>query len=236
MLSDVHGNAVALRVVLEDLERRPVDQVVCLGDMLQGGPEPVAVADLLAAHGWPVVLGNADAFLLDPAAGREPATDALLEVRAWTVSQLGARLDLIRSFAPTVQADLGGGRTLLAFHGSPLSYDDILLPGTAERVFRTLIGDADADVLAGGHVHVQFLRRLGASVFVNPGSIGLSYDHEQGSGDFRADRWAAYAVVEVEDGRVEVAFRCVPLDVDELVRAALASGMPHADEAAHRWR
>ena len=237
LVSDVHGNAVALEAVLADLERRPVDQVVALGDMAQGGPQPAEVIDRVVALGWPVVLGNADDFLLDPDAGAEQATERQLEVRAWSVERLGAeRLETIRGFAPTVEAELGGGHTLLAFHGSPGSYDDFLFPATPDGVFRALLGDARASVLAGGHIHLQFLRRVGDAVFVNPGSVGLSYDQEQEDG-FRADPWAAYAVVETDaSGGLEIAFRRVPFETAELVDAALASGMPYADDVAARWQ
>jgi predicted phosphodiesterase len=236
LVSDVHGNAVALEAVLADLDREPVDQVVALGDIAQGGPQPAEVIDRVTALGWPVVLGNADDFLLDPAAGGEEATERQLAERAWSVEHLGAeRLETIRRFAPTVGAELGGGQTLLAFHGSPGSYDDFLFPATPERVFRVLLGDARASVLAGGHIHLQFLRRVGDAVFVNPGSVGLSYDHEQEG--LHADPWAAYAVVETDaSGGLEIAFRRVPFETAELVEAALASGMPYADDVAARWR
>ncbi|MEX2645486.1 MAG: metallophosphoesterase family protein [Gaiellaceae bacterium] len=103
LVSDVHGNAVALEAVLADLDREPVDQVVALGDMAQGGPQPAEVVDTVAALGWPVVLGNADDFLLDPDAGAEEATERQLEARAWSVERLGpGRLETIRGFAPTV--------------------------------------------------------------------------------------------------------------------------------------
>lgn len=236
LVSDVHGNAVALEAVLADLERDPVDQVVALGDMVQGGPQPAEVVDRLVELGWPVVLGNADAFLLDPESGWEAVTQEGLEARSWSLERLGPeRMDVISSFAPTVERPLGDGRTLLAFHGSPRSYDDFLLPSTPEGVFRALLEGADASVLSGGHVHLQFVRRVGDGLFVNPGSVGLSYDHEQPEDDFRFDPWAAYAVVEVEDGRVEVAFRRVPIDVEAVVDAVRASGIPHGDDTAARW-
>ena len=40
VISDVHGNCVGLDAVLADLQQHPADQIVCLGDMIQGGPRP----------------------------------------------------------------------------------------------------------------------------------------------------------------------------------------------------
>lgn len=237
LLSDIHGNAVALAALVADLAVRPVDEVVCLGDVAQGGAQPVEVIDRLVELGWPVVLGNADAFLLDPDAGAEPATERLLAVRQWSVARLGPeRLERIRSFSATVETSLAGGRRLLAFHGSPSSYDDIILPATEEERFRALLGETEATVLAGGHVHVPFVRRSRDRLFVNPGSVGLGYDHEQPPDDFRFDAWACYAVVTTEDDdRLEVALRRVPFEWEEVVRAIRASGIPHGEDPARRW-
>ena len=43
ILSDVHGNCVGLDAALADLQEHPADQIVCLGDMIQGGPQPAEV-------------------------------------------------------------------------------------------------------------------------------------------------------------------------------------------------
>ena len=140
LISDIHGNAVAFEAVLAELERDPVDQVVCLGDALQGGSQPADVFALLRRLDCPIVLGNADAFLLDADAGVEVPTETQLDVRAWTRTQLGADgLSYIETFEPTLSVRLGGGRELLAFHGSPSSYDDVILPHeTRPRLIRAL--------------------------------------------------------------------------------------------------
>src|SRR5439155_24246005 len=123
----------------------------------------------------------------------------------------------------------GGGTTMLAFHGSPGDYDDIILPDTPEDEFRRLLGGQDADLLAGGHVHRQFLRRLGEALFVNPGSVGLSYDAEEPD---RFDPYACYAVV----GDHSIEFRRAPFDAERVVEIVLASGRPQPDEFFRGWR
>jgi predicted phosphodiesterase len=234
LVSDVHGNRVALDAVLADLQRLGVDEGVCLGDVAQGGPQPAEALDRIQELGWPVILGNADDFLLGvPEEPAEPVTDVQLEVRAWTLSRLDdAHLALIRSFSPTVELDLGGGSRLLAFHGSPRSYDDVLLPETEPGPAYA----AGADVLAGGHTHLQWTRRLGSALFVNPGSVGLPYDRHQPPEDFRATQVAEYALLHTDANGFAVEFRHVPFDLDRLLTAATANGRPHADEYAAQWR
>jgi predicted phosphodiesterase len=237
LISDIHGNAIALAAVLADLERDPVDQVVCLGDALQGGCQPAEVFALMRRLDCPTVLGNADAFVLDETAGAEEPTERQLDIREWTRAQLGKEgLAYVETFRPTLTVPIGGGRELLAFHGSPDSYDDVILPHLEEDEFRRLLGTPSSDLLAGGHVHLQWLRRYGESTFVNPGSVGLSYDHVQPDDDLRLDAFAAYARIEVADDTIEIAFRRVPFERNAVLAAVEASRMPHADSTIAQWR
>lgn len=236
LISDVHGNAVAFDVFLADLDRREVDAVVCLGDHAQGGAQPRECLERLRERGWPAVMGNSDHFLLTLDPGEEPVTDAQLETARWSQSQLSDELlEFHRSFEPTVEVDLGGGRTLLAFHGTPRSRDEIVGPWMQEAEFRAPFEGVTATILAGGHVHQQWARRLGDRYLVNPGSVGLAYDHHQPEETFRADPHAEYAIVSV-DGSIGVEFRRVPYAREDVLAAIEASGMPHPDSAARFWR
>jgi predicted phosphodiesterase len=173
LVSDIHGSDDALAAVVTELEDRGIDRVVCLGDAVQGGDQPRAVLDRLAALGWPVILGNADAFLLElPEDSPEEITPAQLEKREWTLGQLDPEhLEQIRSFSPTLDVDFDDGLRLRAFHGSPRSYDDVLLPDTPDAQIEHLLGGSGVDVLAGGHTHTQWARYVDGALFVNPGPV-----------------------------------------------------------------
>ena len=41
LISDIHGNLEALEKVLEDIDRRGVDEIICLGDIVGYGPNPI---------------------------------------------------------------------------------------------------------------------------------------------------------------------------------------------------
>ena len=208
LLSDQHANDAAFRAAVEDVERLGVDEIVCLGDVAQGGGEPVETLERLAALGCRTVLGNADAFLLEvPADSPEPLTEDQLERREWTLSQLSpAHLEQIRSFEPVVRVECEGV-ALLFFHGSPRSYDDVLLPESGEAALAPYLGE-DAALLAGGHTHLQWTRRLGKGLYVNPGSVGLAYDRHSDPPELRA--LAEWALVTLHGGEVAVEFRQVP--------------------------
>jgi predicted phosphodiesterase len=165
LISDIHGDARAFDAVLTELERLGVGDAIVLGDVAQGGDEPAAVLDRLAELGWPVILGNADHFLLEiPVETNEEMTEAQLARREWSLAQLDERhLEQIRAFHPTYARD-----GLLAFHGSPRHFEDILLPETEDVSRWEVDGYA---VLAGGHTHRQWVRPIGAALYVNPGAV-----------------------------------------------------------------
>ena len=58
VVSDIHGNLVALRQVLEDIDQSGVDSAVCLGDNIGYGPEPEGVVNLIRKRNIPCVMGN----------------------------------------------------------------------------------------------------------------------------------------------------------------------------------
>lgn len=235
LISDQHGNDVAFSAVLEDIERIGVDEIVCLGDVVQGGGEPVETLDRLKALNCSVVLGNADAFLLEvPSDSPEPVTERQLEVREWTLSVLSeTHVDFIRSFKPSITRTFDG-LPMLFFHGSPRSYDDVLIPELTDASLEPYQGH-DVDLLAGGHTHKQWTRRIDGALFVNPGSVGLAYDHHQTSTEFKTRPIAEYALVITDGLGLAVEFRNVPYSPEASDAAAIANGRPYADEQVAQW-
>ncbi len=242
VVSDIHGNNLAFEAVLADIKQQGVDQIVCLGDAIQGGPQPAQVVQNLRALSCPVVMGNADAWLLS---GIETGDEGIPperlkkmgEIRLWSLSQLseGDRA-FIANFQPTVTIPLDGNLDLLCFHGSPTSFDDIILPHAPKEVFEHYLGAYSDKILTGGHTHAQQIRRNGDLFFFNPGSVGVAYSHYQPDGKFHVDHWADYAILSVENGQPSLEFRRVPIDVNELIRIFRSSGRPFAEDAIEQYQ
>jgi predicted phosphodiesterase len=237
LFSDVHGNGVAFRAILADLDERNVDRAVCLGDHAQGGPQPAECLELLRGLDCPAVMGNSDHFLLTLDPGEETVTDAQLENARWSQSQLSDELLAFhRSFQPIVEVDLDDDRVMLAFHGTPRSREEIVSPWMEEEEFRAPFDGLDAAVFAGGHTHQQWGRRLGDAYYVNPGSVGLPIDHHQSGPRPRADVCAEYAILTVDGLGIGVEFRRIPFDVEKLIASVDGSGIPNPEDAAGPWR
>jgi putative phosphoesterase len=230
LIGDIHGNGVALEAVIEDLEACRVDEVVCLGDVAAGGPQPQAVIARLRELGCRGVRGNADRWLLDELPpGTSPETQRLREVVAWARATLDrAELDYLRALPATLTVAVGTV-DLLCFHGSPRSDLERLLATTPDDELDEAFGAVEPALLACGHTHLQLFRAHRARVLINPGSVGLPLG-ALGPSEPPLPTRAEYALVEVDDSGVEIAFRRVPVDVEAL--AAETKAMPNGGWAA----
>lgn len=243
VLSDVHGNCLALETVWEDMKKVGYDHIVCNGDMIQGGPQPHETVQLLRELNCPIVMGNSDAWLMtgvetDAHLIPEERRKKLDIIRAWSLSKLDEEdRAFINSFQPTVTVDLGRGRNLLAFHGSPTSFDQFLLPSTPEDEFQEVLKPYAGSILTGGHMHLQYTRRLRDSqnFFFNPGSVGVAYNHEQSDPNGLLDPWAEYAILTAQKSRVQLEFVRVPLDMEKMAEIYRNSDRPFADTAMAQY-
>lgn len=239
-MSDIHGNAVALEAVIRNLKRYPADEVVCLGDAVQGGTQPRRVVELLQELGCPVILGNADAYVLEGAV-QESSTEAVSEpmkmVRDWTYEQLGEDgRQFLSTFLATHEIEITPGVALLCFHGTPDSYDGVLLPQTEEEELRSAFAGHDVAYMCGGHTHIQWTVSVDGTRFFNPGSVGLAYNRHMEQEEFYIYPLAEYAMVIAEGDAVRIEFCHVPFDVDQLEKTAAASGRPFSETEAAKYR
>ncbi|SRR5579875_825947 len=240
------------------------EHIVCLGDVAQEGPQPHETIARLRELGCPVIMGNTDDKLIKRAARlAQPNADTLAdasgklgeeapseekqrsrEVNQWTARQMMPDdLAYLRGFVPTLEVSLGGAegrRMLLCCHGSPRSYNDRTEATTPAEKLETWLAEVDEKrvaVVASGHTHLQMLRRYRNLTLLNPGSVGLPLI-ETAQGEFRLLPCAEYAILTYREGQpgLRIELRRVPYDVEAVIAAYLASGMPHAEEMAADWR
>jgi predicted phosphodiesterase len=227
VLSDVHGNAVALAAVRKAIRKEKPDLVAVAGDLVLNGPEPAEAVDLLRemeADGAVIVSGNTDIAVadFDYTAAFPWMTDGVPDMfRAaaeWAHDALGdERLTWLRRLPAERRLQADGGMMILVCHASPGSqtagFDKELDPNVViERASRT-----DARVIACGHTHQPEVRDLGWKLIVNDGSAGYVFD---------GDPTASWARIEVEDGQIHAEIRRTEYDALAVANAISARGLP----------
>ena len=98
-------------------------------------------------------------------------------------------------------------------------------------------------MLAGGHTHTAAAAPPGPGASSSiPAASAWPYSHHQPARVFRADPWAEYAILTVEDGDGEgdgralaLEFRRVPFDLDALLHAYRAGDRPDTEAALAQY-
>lgn len=237
LIADIHGNLVALRTALADIERHAPDALVCLGDVAASGPRPAECIRQLSAVGALVVQGNSDGWLATPPelAGPSAPYEEVQDIDAWCRAKLGdAETALLREYAPHIELPLDDQHALFACHGSPRSFDEPMRSTTPADDLSAMLSGIDADLVAAGHTHQAMVRRHERFLVVNPGSVGMPIEY-RADGAVRNPPWAEYAIVTADGGRLGVTLHRAPLDVQAVADDVHESGMPHADWWLKDW-
>ncbi|MEW4567840.1 YfcE family phosphodiesterase [Tautonia sp. JC769] len=163
LISDVHGDPIALELAWAHLTVLGAESIVCAGDLVGYGPFPDRVVAFLHDRQIPCVRGNHDRWAVerpphepDEFGGGTPSPEsrALLE-------RLEPSLVLERA-----------GRIIVVVHGSPRGDMDFITPTThPPYVLDGYLASLDADVLIHGHTHRPMLYRTPRGLIVNPGSL-----------------------------------------------------------------
>jgi len=216
LISDIHGNWAALQAVLA--AEPNVDQILCLGDLVNYGPQPaecVAWAMQTLTSDW-LIQGNHDrAVALD----EDPRSSVPYKTLAAATQELSKRL-----LSPEMKQFLAGLQPLQRFklneaicvacHAVPSEplYEYFPQDSPVTLWESELNSINYPDFLFGGHTHVPTKTQFRRTLIVNPGSVGQPKD-----GDARA----AYAIW--EDG--EVFLRRAEYDVEQTIRAYEGQGL-----------
>jgi putative phosphoesterase len=248
IISDIHGNLVALDHVLSELSKiNSVDPIVCLGDAIATGPRPREVLKRLRSLDIPIVKGNRDEYLLtirasstQPHLQKSDYSRRVAEIDNWCKTKLSDDdLNYMRGFPDTITIPLtsnGGGEKLLCFHGSPKSNTDLITSATSDEELALKLDGQTARLMAGGHTHIQMLRRYADVVIVNPGSVGQAFERPRGLSNNRRVPWAEFALIHCDDlGSLQKAELLRKyLDASEILKDAINSGMPQGEWWAGR--
>jgi putative phosphoesterase len=229
LIADIHGNLAALEAVLDELAGADVEEILCLGDVAVG-PQPVETLERVRELDCSVVLGNWDAYFVSGFPEKEnEVSEKLVDMGEWWADKLSdEHREFIRSFAEVLERP-----GLVAFHGSPRSYEDFIFATTPEDEVEEMLDGTRAPLMVGGHTHVAMIRQRDQALLVNPGSVGLPFANLEPVR--KISPWAEYAIVEGEDGRLSVDLRRTQYDVDGFVELIRESGMPHAGWWASLW-
>ncbi len=222
IISDIHGNQIALEAVLQDFERQPaVDHLVIAGDLCLNGPCPREVLETVRGLNCPVLQGNVDFEVVDVARGKG---EKKRNTAAWTREQIGQEgIDYLASLPHSHRIANAHDEDLLIVHANPLNLEDAIFPNASDSELERLLGGLDNGIgaMAFGHLHIAYTRRWRRLFLVDVGSCGLPRDE---------DLRASYAILSWQANSWIAEIRRVAYDVQAVVKQIKTSGIPNVEK------
>ena len=228
LISDIHGNHIALEKVLNEIKASRVDHIICLGDVATLGPEPGSVIQQLSDCDCRFIMGNHDEFMIDPdLIHTYTEIPIIVDAVKWTRDQLTEDdIEFIKKFEKKINTNLNSEKSFLFYHGSPQSNMEDILPGTPDEDLDEIFADDYADIMAGGHTHLPMMRQFKNSIVLNPGSVGLPFKKYAMGNTPEIKEYGEYMVITVNGNDTHFDFRQVKFDVKSLVRELSKSDNP----------
>jgi putative phosphoesterase len=223
VITDIHGNLLALEAALAAIHERGIDEIYCGGDLVGYGPHPNEVCALIQERKIPTIYGNYDYAI---ARDLDDCGCAYVTPHDRELGQRSVEWTLAHTHQPAKDFMLGlpfdirfslGGQGVHLVHGSPRKVNEYLFEDKPARLYERLAAAEQDPFLIFGHTHKPWIREHGGVTFVNCGSVGKPKD-----GDPRA----AFAILTARGDTIEASIERVAYDAETVANEVAESGLP----------
>ncbi|MBR2860961.1 MAG: metallophosphoesterase family protein [Clostridia bacterium] len=217
VLSDIHGNIVALEAILNKVPASRYDKILVLGDNVGDGPSPDKVINLLLEKDAVMIAGNREELAREHFLGfGETQTALQWKFMRDSIAFLEGDAKKFVMEAPNQLTVKDGDISVRLVHGSPDNVRELLYYNEPARLNECL-ESIDENILLCGHNHYQFSYLHNDKLVLNPGSVGLSQKGEA----FRAD----YAILNVSKNQFSFELNHVYYDGEKIKQEYVDRGL-----------
>lgn len=245
IISDIHGNLTALNAVLDDIAKRGINRIFCLGDLVIKCFNPDLVVDLVKEKCEVIVKGNCDDIVVN---------NCTIPIQFWTREKLGEdRLKFLDSLPISYEFYMSGYLVRL-FHASPFGLEHVYNPmyinsgryKDVELQYADLLfenteflgknkNDKIPDIIGYGHIHTPNVFRFKNKAIFNPGSVGIPMELNNTDKNDPGIKFSTLTSYIILEGNYEskdlasISFNLVrlPYDVSKEIELLEKSDMPN---------
>ena len=213
ILSDIHGNLIALNAVMDDIGRNNCDKTFFLGDYVLAGPEPAATLDycmhLSTYNNIEMIQGNTDKMIIECS---DELCNSLKEKGAPIMANAlkedfqilnEKQKEFLKNLPEQKLVDIEGFKVLLV-HGSPRRNNEDILPNTPPKEVEEMVKDTEATIILCGHTHIPCgFQTLTKKTVINVGSVGRPFTEQPKS---------CYLILNIENGKFTIEHKFVKYD------------------------
>lgn len=212
ILSDIHGNMIALNAVMDDIQKNECDKTFFLGDYALAGPEPSPTVDycmhLETYENIEMIQGNTDKMLAEYTDELYNEITEAAPIMANALKEEAAMLndkqkDFLKNLPPYKLVEIEGFKILLV-HGSPRRNNEDILPDTDPKEVEEMVKDTEATIILCGHTHIPCgFQTVTKKTVINAGSVGRPFTENAKS---------CYLIMDFKDGKFTIEHKFVRYD------------------------
>lgn len=231
IITDIHGNASALKSVLSEIDNRnDIDHIYCLGDMIGIGPDSNEVLHILFSRtDTSMITGNHDEAILSLAKGQEyPKSHSHVKVHhQWILDRMDKSfIPKLEQLPRTIKQNLEGYSILFIHYQIEYSkinehicndpFSSIVNPSIEN--LESLFKANNEDLICFGHHHpIQYFKG-NKTIYLNPGSLGCNHKPT-----------APYGIVRMENNQIEVSLEEATYDNISFLKSYHKFHVPERD-------
>lgn len=212
LISDIHGNLEALNAVLRELKKIKIKNIYCLGDISDYGGSSNECIEIIRKNKITCIQGNHDlnAVTLERLEWFNEMAQVSVKITNKLLTEKNKKFLL--NLPKKLEIE-----NLFLVHGSPRDYlYEYIYPDTEDDIFEELVKIAKKQIIAMGHTHTPFIKKIGNKLVINPGSVGQPRD---------GNNKASFCILDNKKLKAEIIR--VKYDVKKAADKIMKIGMPH---------
>ncbi|MBE7706084.1 MAG: metallophosphoesterase family protein [Cyanobacteria bacterium SIG30] len=236
VMSDIHGNTLALDAVLKDIKEKKCDAILCLGDLMLAGYDANGVVEKFvdlkknSNYQIEIIQGNTDLLLTHPIPDGFDRIYSVAPCMAYAYREdlkdiLKNNLNFVSQFETTKELEIGGVKIFMC-HGSPRAVDENIYSDITPDELEVILEGVDVDVVFCGHTHIPCGFQLeSGKMLVNVGSVGRP---------MTVEKEACYVLMDIneEKGEYGIEHIFVPYNINKAAEKIIKRGFEGCETLA----
>lgn len=217
ILSDIHGNIVALKEVLKDAKKNNVDEYFVIGDMIFDLPFGDETLNIIKNITDVVLKGNKEQYIIEYDKEKYNWDNIQFVATRCMYNQLSREtIEYVKKLPHRIDLKRDGVKITLT-HGSPKSVEEKINKND-EKIKQYYANTIDTDILFFGHTHEKmWMDKINNKLLINAGCLGVS-PHYCGK--------AEYVILEIKDSKIEnIEFKLVDYDIEKVKQMIIKNGI-----------
>ena len=176
VISDIHGNLPALEAVINEIQKRNISKIYCIGDLIGKGPSSDSVIDICQKYCEKIIKGNHEELICS---GNVFGGEVYEAIKQWHINKIGnERLDYLRSLNNCIDFRLGG-KNIRLFHASQIGVCYRVHKKDSMEKHLQMFDNTEftgftnnPDIVGYGDIHSSFIEIINDKILLNVGSVG----------------------------------------------------------------